>query len=72
MSSLSSRRFFLQLLMFGGGAAALAACGGTSSSSIPPLGEPGFPQGVFAGDPTPEGQCSRRGWCRLAAWIRWR
>ena len=55
MSSLRSRRFFLQLLMFGGGAAALAACGGTSSSSIPPLGEPGFPQGVFAGDPTSEG-----------------
>jgi len=55
MSSLRSRRFFLQLLMFGGGAAALAACGGTSSSSIPPLGEPGFPQGVFAGDPTAEG-----------------
>ncbi len=55
MSSLHSRRFFLQLLMFGGGAAALAACGGSSSSSVAPLEAPGFPQGVFAGDPTAEG-----------------
>ncbi|MCF2970139.1 alkaline phosphatase D family protein [Synechococcus sp. Nb3U1] len=55
MSPLHSRRFFLQLMMFGGGAAALAACGGSSSSSVAPLGEPGFPQGVFAGDPTAQG-----------------